>query len=183
MSKGLIITIFGTSKTQPGEPEFETAKTLGRLLAKNGFTIANGGYSGTMLAAAQGAAEAGGQVIGVTCRAFKRGKANPYVNREIQTDSLSERLAKLVELGKAYLVLPGGTGTLLELADVWEHKNKGFSNAEKPIILVGAFWKPLLDMMGRADAQCLRSVNYAESPQEAVAMIMAKLSTKQVDYA
>ncbi|HOK97019.1 MAG TPA: LOG family protein, partial [Anaerohalosphaeraceae bacterium] len=178
-----IITVFGTSKTQPGEPEFETAKILGRLLAKKGFTIANGGYSGTMLATAQGAAEADGQVIGVTCRAFKRGKANPYISREIQTNSLTERLAILVELGKAYIVLPGGTGTLLELADVWEHKNKGFSNAEKPIILMGAFWKPLLEMMGRADAESLRSVDYAEGPEEAAAIITAKLSTKQVDYA
>ncbi|MCI0499122.1 MAG: LOG family protein [Planctomycetales bacterium] len=176
MKAGSIVTVFGASKTVPGQPEFETAQTLGRLLAERGFTVANGGYGGTMLASAKGAVEAGGTVVGVTCRAFKRGKANEYVSEEIATDSLTERLAKLIELGNAYLVLPGGTGTLLELADAWEHKNKGFSNADKPIILVGAFWKPLVAMMGRADADCLRAVDCVESPEAAVAMVVSKLN-------
>lgn len=166
-----IITVFGTGKAQPEDSVFELAQDLGRLLAENGFTIANGGYGGTMLAAGKGAAEAGGKVIGVTCRAFQRGKANEYVTEEVQTDTLAERLAKLIELGDAFLVLPGGTGTLLELADVWEHKNKGFPNADKPIILVGAFWEPLLRMMAAADADSVLHVECAETAEDAIEVL------------
>lgn len=169
--KSETITVFGTSKANPGDLVFETAETLGRLLAENEYTIANGGYGGTMLAGAKGAAEAGGKVIGVTCTAFKRGKANEYVTEEISTSCLSERLAKLIELGDAYLVLPGGTGTLLELADVWEHKNKGFSNAEKPIIVIGLFWRPLLEMMAAADADSVTDVEYAETAENAIELL------------
>ena len=165
------ITVFGTSKAKPGDSVFAMAEEVGRLLAENGFTIANGGYGGTMLAGAKGAAGAGGKVVGVTCTAFKRGKANEYVTEEISTASLEERLAKLIELGDAYLVLPGGTGTLLELADVWEHKNKGFANADKPIILIGAFWQPLLAMMAAADADSVLHVECAETVEDAVELL------------
>lgn len=165
------ITVFGTSKAAPGDSVYAVAEELGRRLAENGFVIANGGYGGTMLAAAKGAAQAGGTVIGVTCTAFKRGKANEYVTREISTSCLSERLAKLIELGDAYVVLPGGTGTLLELADVWEHKNKGFANANKPIILVGTFWRPLLEMMAAADTDSVLHVQLADTPEEAAALL------------
>jgi uncharacterized protein (TIGR00730 family) len=169
------ITVFGTSKAADGEAVFEMAKTLGQLLAENGFKIANGGYGGTMLAGAKGAAGAGGAVIGVTCTAFKRSGANEYITEEVSTDCLAERLAKLVELGDAYIVLPGGTGTLLELADVWEHKNKGFSNTEKPIILVGAFWKPLLGMMAAADADSVTHIDCVDTAQDAIELLKTLL--------
>src|SRR5512140_2986882 len=94
-----IISIFGTSKAALDSPAYKTASDLGERLALAGFTIANGGYGGTMLAAAQAASKAGGEVIGVTCTAFKRSGPNKYVSREISTDSLNERLNKLVELG------------------------------------------------------------------------------------
>jgi len=71
-------------------------------LAEAGFTIANGGYGGTMLAAAKGAAEAGGEIVGVTCSAFKNSTANKYVRREIVTGSLDERLDTLIKLGQCY---------------------------------------------------------------------------------
>ena len=141
----LTISIFGTSRARPGEPVFVLAEQLGRALAQAGFVVANGGYGGTMLAGAKGAAEAGGTVIGVTCSAFKRGVANEYVSREIRTDSLDERLATLVRIAQAYVVLPGGTGTLLELASVWELKNKKFLDGDRPIVLLGDFWKPVVD--------------------------------------
>jgi len=174
-----IATVFGTSKTQPGEAVFWVAESLGRLLAENGFAIANGGYGGTMLAAAKGASEAGGCIIGVTCTAFKRGRANEYVTEEISTDCLSERLAKLIELGDAYIVLPGGTGTLLELADVWEHKNKGFANADKPIILVGAFWYPLLKMMTEANPGSSSCVGCVGNAADAVGLLKKLLESEK----
>jgi len=117
------ITVFGTAKAKPGDYAYELAYSVGKMLAQEGFTIANGGYGGTMLAAAKGASEAGGKTIGVTCSAFKQSKPNEYISREIVADSIKERLNTLIKLGQAYVVLPGGTGTLLELALVWELKN------------------------------------------------------------
>jgi len=166
-----IITIFGTARAKPGETIFTLAMETGRLLAQAGFAIANGGYSGTMLAAAKGAAEAGGEIIGVTCSAFKSSRANEYVTREIVTGSLDERLDTLVKLGQAYIVLPGGTGTLLELAKVWELKNKGFLNVHKPIILLGGFWKPLVDLLATDDPDSIRHIHQVDRPEQAIKKI------------
>jgi len=167
-----IITIFGTSRA--GDAIFTLAMETGRFLAEAGFAIANGGYGGTMFAAAKGAVEAGGEVIGVTCSAFKSSRANKYVTREIVTGSLDERLDTLVKLGQAYIVLPGGTGTLLELAKVWELKNKGFLKADKPIILLGGFWKPLIELIATDDADSSSYVMLADEPKQAVEMIIDK---------
>ena len=170
-----IITIFGTARARPGDSIFTLAMETGRLLAQAGFTIANGGYGGTMLAAAKGAAEAGGEIIGVTCSAFKSSRANEYVTREMVTGSLDERLETLVKLGQAYIVLPGGTGTLLELAKVWELKNKGFLKEDKPVILLGGFWKPLIELIATEDADSSRFVKLADEPKRAVEMIIKSL--------
>jgi uncharacterized protein (TIGR00730 family) len=172
-----IITIFGTSRAAAGDASFELAMETGRLLAQAGFIIANGGYGGTMLAAAKGATEAGGKIIGVTCSAFKSSRANKYVIREIVTGSLDERLDTLVKLGQAYIVLPGGTGTLLELAKVWELKNKGFLKAQKPIILLGGFWKPLVELIANDDADSISYVKMADGPKQAVEMIVKNFLT------
>jgi hypothetical protein len=172
-----IVTIFGMSRAKAGEAIFTLAMETGSLLAKAGFTIANGGYGGTMLAAAKGAAEADGEIIGVTCSAFKSSKANKYVTREFVTGSLDERLDTLVKLGRAYIVLPGGTGTLLELAKVWELKNKGFLNSGKPIILLGGFWKPLVELIATDDAESSRYVMLADEPKQAVEMIIKSLES------
>ena len=165
------ITIFGTGRTKSGDAAYTLAYKTGKLLAQAGFTIANGGYGGTMLAAAKGAAEAGGKIIGVTCSAFKGGKANKYISREIVTGSLNERLDTLLKLGQAYVVLPGGTGTLLELANVWELKNKGFPEADKPIILVGGFWRPLLDLIAADDPDSSRHIKQVDGPEQVVELI------------
>ena len=167
------ITIFGTANAKSGEPAYTLAYKVGRLLAQAGFTIANGGYGGTMLAASKGAAEAGGETIGVTtCSAFKGSTANEYITREIVADSLDERLDTLIKLGQAYVVLPGGTGTLLELAKVWELKNKGFIEADKPIILVGGFWKPLVDLIAADDPDSSRYIRQADGPKQVVELII-----------
>jgi uncharacterized protein (TIGR00730 family) len=157
-----VITIFGTRKAGPGDEIFECAYETGKALAGEGFVVANGGYGGTMLAAAKGAREAGGEVIGVTCSAFGRSRANEYITEEIITDSLEQRLSRLVELGAGYVVLAGGTGTLLELAHVWEFKNKGFLAEGKPIIIVGRFWKPLMELIAGADSECASCIEVAE---------------------
>jgi hypothetical protein len=169
------ITIFGTGRARSGDEIFALAERTGKLLVESGFAIANGGYGGTMLAAAKGAAEAGGEIIGVTCSAFG-GKANEYISREIVTESLDERLDKLIELGDGFLVLPGGTGTLLELAKVWELQNKGFLSEGKPIIIVGEFWKDLLETINSDDAASGRYIEQALGPEDAVEILKARLS-------
>ncbi len=166
------ITIFGTGRAKSGDEAYKLAYETGKLLAGAGFTIANGGYGGTMLAAARGAAEAGGKTIGVTCSAFKTSSANEYISREIVADSLDERLDTLTKLGLAYVVLPGGTGTLLELAKVWELKNKGFPQADKPIILVGGFWLPLLDLIASDDPDSSRHIKQVDEPEQVVESII-----------
>ena len=166
-----IVTIFGTGRAKPGDSAYELAEETGALLARAGFTIANGGYGGTMSAAAKGAAEAGGEIIGVTCTAFKRSKANQYITREIITGSLDERLDMLIKLGQAYIALPGGTGTLLELAKVWELKNKGFIKTDKTIIILGSFWKPLVELLTIDDPDSGRHVKFAGEPKQAVELI------------
>lgn len=162
----IVVSVFGTGRARPGEPVYAFAEQVGRVLAEAGFAIANGGYRGVMEATAKGAAEAGGTVIGVTCSAFKNSVANGYVTREVVTGSLDERLDTLVRLGRAYVVLPGGTGTLLELATVWELKNKRFLDQGKPIVLAGEFWRPLVDLVTCDDPSCAKAVAFAETADE-----------------
>ena len=166
-----VVTIFGTSKAKDGDEVFNLACELGKLCAQAGFTIVNGGYGGTMLAAAKGAKQAGGKTIGVTCSAFGRKGANEFITETVNTSSLIERLNKLIALGDAYIVLPGGTGTLLELAEVWELINKGFVNPPKPIIITGDFWKPLVKLMAVHDPESSGRIRVAETAENTVKIL------------
>lgn len=174
----ITISVFGTGRAQPGEPTFALAEQMGRVLAQAGFVVANGGYGGTMLACAKGAAQAGGTVIGVTCSAFKRSVPNEYITREVRTASLDERLRTLVDMGQAYVVLPGGTGTLLELATVWELKHKKFLDAHTAIVLLGEFWEPLVELIAIDDPRSRERIAVVREPVEAVASIEAALRTQ-----
>jgi uncharacterized protein (TIGR00730 family) len=153
--KPFVVTVFGSSYPQPLSPAYQFAYYLGRAVAQQGWTLCNGGYGGTMEAAARGACEADGHTIGVTCRAFGRGGANPYIHQEIPTFDLLARLNTLVRLGNAYIVLPGGTGTLLELALVWELLNKRILRRTAPLILLGDHWAPLIPIVQREQPDAL----------------------------
>lgn len=137
-----VITIFGSSKVKEGETEYEFARMLGYELGKAGFIICNGGYSGIMEASARGAKEASAKTIGVTVITFK-GSANKWIDEEIRAKDLFERLKILIEKGNGYIVLKGGTGTLVELSLVWELMNKGMIN-KKPFVAVN-FWTPVIE--------------------------------------
>jgi uncharacterized protein (TIGR00730 family) len=146
------ITIFGSSLPSEGSAAYEDARRLGRLLAERGFAICNGGYRGLMEASARGAREAGGHTIGVTSTIWPAA-ANPWIVEEVRTHSFLERLTTLIERGDAYVVLPGGTGTLAELALVWEMMNKS-SLAEtvggrKPLIVMAPYWQPVIDCLAQ----------------------------------
>lgn len=161
-----IVTVFGSSGPAPLTPAYQIAYDLGRAIAQAGWTLCNGGYGGTMEAAAKGAVEAGGHTMGVTCAAFKRsGGANRYIKQEIPTFDLLTRLNTLVRLGKAYVVLPGGTGTLLELALVWELLSKGILRRQGPIVLLGNHWAPVLDAVPREDLDAPQPKLATDVPQ------------------
>jgi len=156
------VCIFGSGRISPGDLMYEQARELGRWLAVAGMTVANGGYGGVMEATARGAAEAGGKVIGVTCAAFGRSGPNGYVTQEIVTESLYERVKKLVELGDGFVVMPGGTGTLLEMAVVWEMKAKGFLAADKPVWAVGEPWRGVMRAVLQQDPASGSHLNCVE---------------------
>lgn len=138
------IAVFGSSKPMPQSHAYRQAYELGRAIALAGYQLVNGGYGGTMAASAKGAKDHGGYTIGVTCHAFGRSEPNPWLEQEIQTKSLNERLQTLIDLAQAYIVLPGSTGTLLELAMSWELINKHFI-PQRPIICVSDYFKPIVD--------------------------------------
>jgi hypothetical protein len=170
-----VVSVFGTGKARPGDKNYLLAQQLGGLLAEAGFAIANGGYDGVMEAASKGADAAGGEVIGVTCSAFGKSSANKFVGREIVTTSLNERLDTLVQIGDAYVVLPGGTGTLLELALVWELKNKGFLSGDKPIILLGKYWNRLIELVAADDQKNRRHILTANEPKDVIELLKDRI--------
>src|SRR3984893_1674737 len=143
------VTIFGGSRVEPDSDEYLAAQQLGRALAERGFTVVTGGYNGVMEAVSRGAKEAGGHVIGVTvdviAKNFER-VPNAFVDQEVRTAALLERIDKLVELGAAYVVLPGGAGTLAELGVVWNLALLGVL-PDKPLIVVGQGWERVLRTM------------------------------------
>jgi len=144
--KEKIITVFGSSRPREGQPDYDSARELGQRLAERGFAVCSGGYGGVMEGVSRGAKEFGGRVVGVTSNAF-RAKANRWVDEEIRVDSWRDRLFELVRRGNGYVACKGGTGTLAELAVVWEMQNKGLMGGEKPFVVLGNFWTPVLYLM------------------------------------
>jgi len=161
-----IITIFGSSKPINNQEQYRTAYKLAKELALNGFDICTGGFNGIMEAASKGAVEGGGEAIGVTVNLWGR-QLNKYITREIKCNTLLERVNKLVELGDGFVVLQGGTGTLLELAVVWEYINKGLMGI-KPIACHSSIWKTIVSEMNEQmklegrNAEVVKSFNSIE---------------------
>jgi uncharacterized protein (TIGR00725 family) len=180
-----IITVFGSSRPVTGDADYEEARALGKALAQRGFAICSGGYGGVMEAASRGAKEAGGKTYGVTTEFFKRGP-NEFVDVEVRKKTWQERLFALIEMADGYVACRGGTGTLVELAVVWEMLNKSVM-AEKPCVVFGEFWQPILERvreveLGKhvkgsrvwAEANA-RLVHSAKDVAEAVAFLSEKL--------
>src|ERR1700757_451772 len=138
-----IITVFGSSRPREGEPDYEEARALGRALAENKFAVCTGGYGGVMAAVSCGAKEAGGKTYGVTA-AFFSAAVNPWVDVEVRVTSWQDRLFELIRLAHGFVACKGGTGTLVELAVVWEMLNKSVMTG-KPFAALGDFWRPILD--------------------------------------
>jgi hypothetical protein len=173
-----VISVFGSSRPRDGDPEYLEALEVGRALALEGFVVCNGGYGGIMEASARGAKEVGGETLGITVETFSR-TANRWIDREIRKASLPERIATLVDLADGYVILKGGTGTLLELAYVWEFINKKFIE-EKPIVIVGDFWTRVVETLkdellweGLGDST--KFIQRVDSPRECAGLLKQKL--------
>src|SRR5712664_1700297 len=150
MSQEKIVTVFGSSRPREGEADYEEARVLGRSLAKHGFAVCSGGYGGVMEAVSRGAKEAGGKTYGVTAECFTAAELNSWVDTEVRMKTWEERLFELIRLADGFVACKGGTGTLVELAVVWEMLNKSVMN-EKPVAVLGDFWQPVLDRVREAE--------------------------------
>ena len=166
------VSVFGSGRAEPDSADYEAAWELGRALARAGFAVCTGGYGGVMEAVSRGAKEAGGHTIGVTAEVFAA-RANPWVVEEIRVKTWHERLLELIRRGDAYVVLPGGTGTLTELAVVWEWLHKGFLVA-KPLVVLGDFWEPVVATV-TAKENVGHLVTRAATPGQVVALLQGWL--------
>lgn len=156
-----VITIFGSAKPVNSDEQYLSAYNLSKKLAQNGFDICTGGFNGIMEAASRGAVEGGGEAIGVTVNLWG-GKTNRFVTKEIVCTSLFERINKLIEVGDGFVVLQGGTGTLLELAAVWEYINKDMMKP-KPVACHSSIWKSIVAEMNLQMKLERRSVDIVRS--------------------
>ena len=139
------VTVFGSSIPRPGDEEYENAYKLGKILAEKNLNVCSGGFHGIMDAVSKGAFENGAETVGVTLDIYNA-LPSKFLKKEIKCLTLFERLKNLMEIGDAYIVLNGGTGTLLELALVWEYFNKGMI-PEKPFACHGKMWNEIVSSM------------------------------------
>ena len=181
MGQELRVTVFGSSRPREGDADYEEARLLGRALAESGYNVCSGGYGGVMEAVSRGAKEAGGKTYGVTAEFFKA-KVNPWIDVEVRVKTWQERLFELIRVADGFVACKGGTGTLVELAVVWEMLNKSVM-AEKPFAVLGDFWLPILDRVREVELGHLtpwgeangRLVHVASTPREVVRHLKAKL--------
>ena len=120
---------------------------MGRLLAENGFAVITGGGPGVMEAANKGASSAGGKSVGLNIQLPFEQKPNPYANLPLSFRYFFVRKVMFVKYAMAFIILPGGFGTMDELLEsvtlIQTHRIKPF-----PVILVGTnYWKGFLDWM------------------------------------
>jgi uncharacterized protein (TIGR00730 family) len=171
------IAVFGPSSAEPGGAIYENARRAGQLLAERGLALICGGYGGTMEAACRGAQEAGGRTIGVTCEIFRDREPNGYLAEIVPTRDLYERTRELVERAHAYLVLPGSSGTLAEVAFLWALDRAGCLG-ERPVILLGDAWRPVLRQLTQScmiEGRRLEITFVVETPEQALDELCRRL--------
>lgn len=144
-----IITVYGSSQVRPRDRVYQTAVAIGQGLAEAGLTVMTGGYYGVMEAISKGAHEAGGHVIGVTTDQIGERyqlRPNVYVKEIVHYQELRDRLLYMIENADAYLAMPGGVGTLHEIAETWELMRIGGIPA-RPFVCYGSLWQGLVQAL------------------------------------
>jgi len=175
---GKAVTFFGSARIQPGDTYYVKAENLARLLVQEGFNIITGGGPGIMEAANKGASEGGGKSVGLNIKLPYEQKPNPYTTIHLDYKYFFVRKVMFVKYAVAYVIFPGGFGTMDELFEaltlIQTKKIKAF-----PLILVGSeYWGGLIDwlksrMLGEgkilpADLDLLQVV---DDPQDVVKLI------------
>jgi len=172
------VSIFGSARTEPGSELYETTLRTARLLVKNGFNVISGGGPGTMEAANKGAAEAGGKSVGLHIQLPNEQAPNPYANVRLEYRYFFIRKVMFVKYAMAYIIMPGGFGTMDELFEamtlIQTKRIKPF-----PLVLMGShFWSGLIDWFKETllreqtiSPSDLELFNVVDTPEEAVDII------------
>ena len=177
---GPCVTVFGSARFTHGEPEYQQARTIGRLLAEAGYAVITGGGPGAMEAANRGCQEGGGLSIGCNIELPHEQYINRYVDMGIEFRYFFARKTMFVKYADAFIILPGGLGTLDELFEALTLIQTG-KIRHFPVVLVGThYWGGLVDWMrttqvpaGTIAAADLELFHLTDDPAEAVAIIRA----------
>jgi uncharacterized protein (TIGR00725 family) len=175
------VSVFGSARPLPGEDLYQQAFQLGGLLALGDHLVLTGGYGGTMEAVSRGAFEGGAHVIGVTSDEIEHWRPrslNHWVNEEKRFPTLHERLFYLIKNCDAAIALPGGAGTLAEIAVLWNHLIIA-AVPSRPLILVGDGWREVFSTLFTAQGQYLHArerdfLSFAEDIHQAVSLLAAQ---------
>jgi len=147
-SKRRRITAFGSSRLSTTDARFADVEALGKQLGEAGWDGLTGGHQGMMAAICRGIRAGGGHVRGITLERFPTPPDN-HLSEEVRARNFFERMQTLIEQTDAYLVLPGGLGTLAELAMSWDLQAIGVLE-RRPLIVYGEDWAPLLESLKRS---------------------------------
>ncbi|PYJ95177.1 MAG: TIGR00730 family Rossman fold protein [Verrucomicrobia bacterium] len=177
---GPCVTVFGSSRIKPDDPHYELGRKMGAAIARLGFTVMTGGGPGIMEAANRGAKEVGGRSVGCNIELASEQAANAYLDRCVRMHYFFVRKALLVKYSYAFVVMPGGAGTLDELFEavtlIQTGKIKNF-----PIVIMGTdYWKELIGFIdkmaqrGTISASDLSLIYATDSVDEAITHIQSK---------
>jgi uncharacterized protein (TIGR00730 family) len=169
---------FGSARTSPDDPVYQAARETAGLLAKAGFSVITGGGPGIMEAANRGAFEAGGTSVGCNIELPHEQKSNDYLTLSLKFKYFFVRKMMFVKYSDAFIIFPGGFGTLDELFEsltlIQTHKIHNF-----PVVLYSSeYWKGMLDWLkgpmlteGKIIEEDFRRLHAADSPSEIVTII------------
>ena len=175
---GMAVSIFGSARSKPGAPEYELATDIAAGLTKAGYAIITGGGPGVMEAANKGAAAANGVSVGLGIELPLEAGLNDYVNVGVEFRYFFVRKTVFIKYSQAFVVLPGGFGTMDELFEALTLVATG-KITKFPIVLVGTeYWSGLLDWMktamlaeGKIGAAELALLHVADDPDEVVKIV------------
>jgi len=139
------VSIFGSARVGPDDPIYQKAELIAKKCAQAGYAVITGGGGGVMEAANKGASDAGGVSVGMNIELPFEQKPNPYANKKLSFRYFFVRKVMFIKYAQAYIILPGGFGTLDELSEaltlIQTKKIKPF-----PVFLVdSSYWKPFID--------------------------------------
>jgi uncharacterized protein (TIGR00730 family) len=180
---GPAVTIFGSARVGDGSPAYELARTIARRLAESGFAIITGGGPGIMEAANRGCREGGGLSVGCNIELPHEQALNEYVDLGVEFRYFFARKTMFVKYADAFVILPGGFGTLDELFEALTLIQTG-KVRDFPVVLVGTdYWRGMLDWMrevqlpaGAISETDLGLLRLTDDPDEAVSIVQAYAS-------